>query len=93
MVTRSPPHWSSMVYCTNYSHIRHTVRCGCGKLGNRWLGPWGAAQVMCFFYIFSDVAGDGMTIELSKLEPPETRGYILTTGQIHGANATARSIQ
>ena len=48
---------------------------------------------MCFFYIFSDVAGDGMTIELSKLEPPETRGYIITTGQIHGANATARSIQ
>ena len=39
---------------------------------------------MCFFYIFSDVAGDGMTIELSKLEPPETRGYILTTGQTHG---------
>ena len=38
-------------------------------------------MVMCFFYIFSDVAGDGMTIELSKLEPPETRGYILTTGQ------------
>lgn len=39
-------------------------------------------MVMCFFYIFSDVAGDGMTIELSKLEPPETRGYILTTGQM-----------
>lgn len=38
--------------------------------------------VMCFFYIFADVAGDGMTIELSKLEPPETRGYILTTGQM-----------
>lgn len=42
------------------------------------------AEVMCFFYIFSDVAGDGMTIELSKLEPPETRGYILTTGQMLG---------
>ena len=42
-------------------------------------------QVMCFFYIFSDVAGDGMTIELSKLEPPETRGYILTTGQTLGS--------
>ncbi|CAK9097558.1 Uncharacterized protein SCF082_LOCUS45763 [Durusdinium trenchii] len=39
-------------------------------------------MVMCFFYIFSDVAGDGMTIELSKLEAPETRGYILTTGQM-----------
>ena len=24
----------------------------------------------------------GMTIELSKLEPPEYRGYILTTGQL-----------
>jgi len=38
--------------------------------------------VQCFFYIFSDVAGDGMTIELSKFEPPEKRGYILTTGQM-----------
>lgn len=39
-------------------------------------------MAMCFFYIFSDVAGDGMTIELSKLEAPEVRGYILTTGQL-----------
>jgi hypothetical protein len=38
--------------------------------------------VMCVFYIFSDVAGDGMTIELSRFEPPEQRGYILTTGQM-----------
>jgi len=38
--------------------------------------------VMCAFYIFSDVAGDGMTIELSRYEPPEHRGYILTTGQM-----------
>lgn len=38
--------------------------------------------VMCAFYIFSDVAGDGMTIELSRYEPPESRGYILTTGQM-----------
>jgi len=38
--------------------------------------------VMCAFYIFSDVAGDGMTIELSKFEPPESRGFILTTGQM-----------
>jgi len=45
-------------------------------------------MVMCFFYIFSDVAGDGMTIELSKLEPPETRGYILTTGQMVRFGAT-----
>lgn len=39
-------------------------------------------MVMCSLYIFSDVAGDGMTIELSKLEPPERRGWILTTGQL-----------
>lgn len=38
--------------------------------------------VMCAFYIFADVAGDGMTIELSRYEPPENRGYILTTGQM-----------
>jgi len=37
---------------------------------------------MCAFYIFSDVAGDGMTIELSRYEAPEHRGYILTTGQM-----------
>merc|ERR1719382_2096251 len=37
---------------------------------------------VCFFYIFADVAGDGMTIELTKLEPEATRGYILTTGQM-----------
>lgn len=33
-------------------------------------------------YIISDVAGDGMTIELSKLEPDATRGHILATGQL-----------
>jgi len=38
--------------------------------------------VITFFYVFSDVAGDGMTIEMSKFEPEETRGYILTTGQM-----------
>jgi hypothetical protein len=38
--------------------------------------------VMCAFYIFADVAGDGMVIELSRFEPPENRGYILTTGQM-----------
>jgi len=37
---------------------------------------------MCFFYIFATVASDGMTIELGKLELPERRGYILTTGQM-----------
>lgn len=44
--------------------------------------------VMCGFYIFSDVAGDGMTIELSRFEPPESRGYILTTGQMVRFSAT-----
>jgi len=38
--------------------------------------------VMCIFYIFSTVSNDGMTIEFGKLEPPERRGYILTTGQM-----------
>lgn len=36
----------------------------------------------CFFYIISDVAGDGLTIELGKREPEEVRGYIQTTGQL-----------
>jgi len=39
-------------------------------------------MTISFFYVFSDVAGDGMTIELSKFEPEETRGYILATGQM-----------
>jgi len=38
--------------------------------------------LMCFFYIFATVSSDGMTIEFGKLEPPERRGYILTTGQM-----------
>mmetsp|Transcript_25489 Transcript_25489/g.57916 ORF Transcript_25489/g.57916 Transcript_25489/m.57916 type:complete len:609 (-) Transcript_25489:38-1864(-) len=46
-------------------------------------------MVMCSLYIFADVAGDGMTIELSKLEPPEARGYILTTGQMVRFASTA----
>jgi len=37
---------------------------------------------MCILYIFSTVSSDGMTIEFGKLEPPETRGYIMTTGQM-----------
>eukprot|EP00928_Gymnodinium_smaydae_P081345 TRINITY_DN64891_c0_g1_i1.p1 TRINITY_DN64891_c0_g1~~TRINITY_DN64891_c0_g1_i1.p1 ORF type:complete len:613 (+),score=62.62 TRINITY_DN64891_c0_g1_i1:170-2008(+) len=39
-------------------------------------------MVQCVFYMFADVAGDGMTVELTKLEPEEKRGYILTTGQM-----------
>jgi len=38
--------------------------------------------LMCIFYIFSTVSSDGMTIEFGKLEPPENRGYIMTTGQM-----------
>jgi len=40
------------------------------------------AMGMCVFYMFADVAADGLTVELSRLEPPESRGYILTTGQM-----------
>lgn len=38
--------------------------------------------LMCVCYIFSTVSSDGMTIEFGKLEPPERRGYIMTTGQM-----------
>lgn len=38
--------------------------------------------VCCFFSTFSDVAGDGMIIEYSKLERGEKKGYILTTCQM-----------
>lgn len=37
---------------------------------------------MCIFYTFSDVAGDGLIIELSKYEPDDRRGYILTSCQM-----------
>eukprot|EP00929_Paragymnodinium_shiwhaense_P113670 TRINITY_DN81964_c0_g1_i1.p1 TRINITY_DN81964_c0_g1~~TRINITY_DN81964_c0_g1_i1.p1 ORF type:complete len:683 (-),score=150.21 TRINITY_DN81964_c0_g1_i1:559-2607(-) len=39
-------------------------------------------MAQCVFYMFADVAGDGMTVELTKLEPEEIRGHILTTGQM-----------
>jgi len=41
-----------------------------------------ALMIVCFFYMFADVAGDGMTIELTRLEPQESRGHILATGQM-----------
>jgi len=39
-------------------------------------------MAMCCFYTFSDVAGDGLVIELSKFEPDDQRGYIMTTCQM-----------
>jgi len=39
-------------------------------------------MVMCIFYTFSDVAADGMVVEMSKLEPDDRKGYIMTTTQI-----------
>lgn len=36
----------------------------------------------CIFYIIADVAGDGVCIEMTKFEPEEVRGHILTTGQM-----------
>jgi len=39
-------------------------------------------MTMCVFYTFSDVAGDGMIIEVSKYEKPHEKGYTLTTCQM-----------
>jgi len=39
-------------------------------------------MAMCIFYTFSDVAADGMVVEMSKLEPDGRKGYIMTTCQI-----------
>lgn len=39
-------------------------------------------SIMCCFYTFSDVAGDGLIIEMSKYEPDDRRGYLLTTCQM-----------
>jgi len=37
---------------------------------------------MCVFSTFSDVAGDGMIIEMSKFETDDRKGHILTTCQM-----------
>jgi len=37
---------------------------------------------MCFFYTFADVAADGLVIELSRYEPEDRKGYIMTTCQM-----------
>jgi hypothetical protein len=39
-------------------------------------------MVLCIFTTFSDVGGDGMIIEMSKYEPDDKKGYILTTCQM-----------
>lgn len=39
-------------------------------------------MLMCFFYTFSDVAADGMLVELSKLEPESQKGTIMTNSQM-----------
>lgn len=39
-------------------------------------------SLMCFFYCFSDVAADGLVVEMSKFEPEGQKGYILTTCQM-----------
>jgi len=39
-------------------------------------------MICCTFSAFSDVAGDGMIIEISKNEPDNQKGYILTTCQM-----------
>lgn len=41
-----------------------------------------ALSIVCFCYMFADVAGDGMTIELTRNEPEESKGHILATGQM-----------
>jgi hypothetical protein len=39
-------------------------------------------MVMCCCYCFSDVAADGMVVEMSKLEPDDKKGYLMTTCQM-----------
>lgn len=43
----------------------------------------------CFCYMFANVAADGLVVELSQLEPPERRGYIMTTAQMVRFGTTA----
>eukprot|EP00928_Gymnodinium_smaydae_P052761 TRINITY_DN36930_c0_g1_i1.p1 TRINITY_DN36930_c0_g1~~TRINITY_DN36930_c0_g1_i1.p1 ORF type:complete len:559 (-),score=80.89 TRINITY_DN36930_c0_g1_i1:284-1768(-) len=42
----------------------------------------GGLTLMCFFYCFSDVAADGMVVEMSKFEPENKKGHLLTTCQM-----------
>jgi len=39
-------------------------------------------MIMCCCYCFSDVAADGMVVEMSKLEPDDKKGYLMTTCQM-----------
>merc|ERR1712050_468757 len=39
-------------------------------------------MAMCFMYCFSDVAADGMVVEMSKFEPADRKGHLLTTCQM-----------
>jgi len=39
-------------------------------------------MLMCFCYCFSDVAADGMVVEMSKFEPDDRKGYLMTTCQM-----------
>ncbi|CAM9659315.1 unnamed protein product [Ectocarpus fasciculatus] len=45
---------------------------------NTWLAYLVVSQV---FLMIADVPADGYCVELGKMEPPETRGQILATGQ------------
>jgi len=43
----------------------------------------------CFFYMFADVSADGLCVELSRYEPQDRKGYVLTTCQMTRFTGTA----
>lgn len=57
---------------------------GLAKEDAKGFGPYSFLLMgVCFAFMFCDVSGDGMSMELSKFEPAEKRGYILATGQLY----------
>jgi len=53
------------------------------KQDAKGFGPYSFLLMgVCLAFMFCDVSGDGMSMELSKFEPAENRGYILASGQL-----------
>merc|ERR1712137_1141431 len=54
------------------------------KQDAKGFGPYSFLLMgVCLAFMFCDVSGDGMSMELSKFEPVEHRGYILASGQLY----------
>jgi magnesium-transporting ATPase (P-type) len=68
---------------------------GLAKEGSNGFGMYSVLVMgVCAAFMFCDVSGDGMSMELSKFESKETRGFILASGQLYRfiANMASNSL-